>query len=44
MTSIDAKKGKGSFFSEKEDKDEQQEFETGPMSILMQSVKMNTQV
>jgi hypothetical protein len=28
----------------KEDKDEQKEFETGPLSILMQSVKQNTQV
>lgn len=32
------------FFSVKEDKDEQKEFETGPLSILMQSVKQNTQV
>jgi hypothetical protein len=31
--------------SEKMDeKDEQKEFETGPMSVLMQSVKNNTQV
>jgi hypothetical protein len=35
---------KDSFFSVKEDKDEQKEFETGPLSILMQSVKQNTQV
>jgi len=35
---------KESFYSIKEDKDEQKEFETGPMSILMQSVKQNTQV
>ncbi|CAM9230270.1 unnamed protein product, partial [Ectocarpus fasciculatus] len=28
----------------KEDKDEQKEFETGPLSILMNSVKQNTQV
>jgi hypothetical protein len=27
-----------------EDKDEQKEFETGPMSVLMHSVKQNTQV
>jgi len=27
-----------------EEKDEQKEFETGPMSVLMQSVKNNTQV
>lgn len=32
------------FYSTKEDKDEQKEFETGPMSVLMQSVKQNTQV
>ena len=35
---------KESFYSVKEDKDENKEFETGPMSILMQSVKQNTQV
>ena len=35
---------KESFYSEKEDKDEQKEFETGPLSILMNSVKQNTQV
>ena len=35
---------KESFYSVKEDKDEQKEFETGPLSILMQSVKQNTQV
>lgn len=28
----------------KEDKDEQKEFETGPMSVLVHSVKNNTQV
>lgn len=28
----------------KEDRDEQKEFETGPLSVLMQSVKNNTQV
>jgi hypothetical protein len=27
-----------------EEKDEQKEFETGPLSVLMQSVKQNTQV
>ena len=27
-----------------EERDEQQEFETGPLSVLMQSVKQNTQV
>jgi hypothetical protein len=27
-----------------EERDEQKEFETGPLSILMQSVKQNTQV
>lgn len=27
-----------------EEKDEQAEFETGPLSVLMQSVKQNTQV
>lgn len=27
-----------------EERDEQKEFETGPMSVLMQSVKNNTQV
>jgi hypothetical protein len=36
------------FFSSKdvtmEEKDEQKEFETGPLSVLMQSVKQNTQV
>lgn len=42
MTSINDKKE--SFFSVKEDKDEQKEFETGPLSILMNSVKQNTQV
>jgi hypothetical protein len=36
--------GKGSFYSEKVDKDEEKEFETGPLSILMHSVKQNTQV
>jgi small nuclear ribonucleoprotein D2 len=35
---------KESFYSVKEDKDEQKEFETGPLSILMHSVKQNTQV
>ena len=35
---------KESFYSTKEDKDEQKEFETGPLSILMNSVKQNTQV
>ena len=35
---------KESFYSVKEDKDEQKEFETGPLSILMNSVKQNTQV
>jgi len=35
---------KESFYSVKEDKDETKEFETGPLSILMQSVKQNTQV
>ncbi len=35
---------KESFYSEKEEKDEQKEFETGPLSILMNSVKQNTQV
>jgi hypothetical protein len=38
------KKEGGGFFSVKEDKDEQKEFETGPLSVLMQSVKQNTQV
>lgn len=42
MTSINDKKE--SFFAVKEDKDEQKEFETGPLSILMNSVKQNTQV
>lgn len=32
------------FYSIKEDKDEQKEFETGPLSVLMHSVKHNTQV
>ena len=32
------------FYSSKEDKDEKEEFETGPLSVLMQSVKNNTQV
>jgi hypothetical protein len=27
-----------------EERDEQTEFETGPLSVLMQSVKQNTQV
>jgi hypothetical protein len=27
-----------------EDRDEQAEFESGPLSVLMQSVKQNTQV
>lgn len=27
-----------------EERDEQKEFETGPLSVLMQSVKQNTQV
>jgi small nuclear ribonucleoprotein D2 len=35
---------KESFFSVKVDKDEEKEFETGPLSILMHSVKQNTQV
>jgi small nuclear ribonucleoprotein D2 len=35
---------KDSFYAEKEEKDEQKEFETGPLSILMTSVKQNTQV
>lgn len=41
MTTINDKKE--GFYSVKEDKDEQKEFETGPMSILMNSVKQNTQ-
>ena len=32
------------FYEQKKDTEEQTEFETGPMSILMQSVKQNTQV
>ena len=32
------------FYASKEDKDEREEFETGPLSVLMQSVKNNTQV
>jgi hypothetical protein len=35
---------KEAFYSIKEDKDEQKEFETGPLSVLMQSVQQNTQV
>jgi hypothetical protein len=35
---------KEAFYSVKEDKDEQKEFETGPLSVLMQSVQQNTQV
>ena len=35
---------KETFWSVKEDKDEQKEFETGPLSVLMHSVKQNTQV
>lgn len=35
---------KESFYSVKVDKDEEKEFETGPLSILMHSVKQNTQV
>jgi len=31
-------------FEMSKDLDEQKEFETGPMSVLMQSVKQNTQV
>ena len=32
------------YYAKKEDKDELKEFETGPLSVLMQSVKQNTQV
>ena len=32
------------YYTTKEDKDEKEEFETGPLSVLMQSVKNNTQV
>jgi small nuclear ribonucleoprotein D2 len=35
---------KESFYSVKVDKDEEKEFETGPLSILWQSVKENNQV
>ena len=35
---------KDAFYSVKEDKDEAKEFETGPLSVLMYSVKQNTQV
>lgn len=35
---------KDEYYATKEEKDEAQEFETGPLSVLMQSVKNNTQV
>lgn len=35
---------KDDFYQTKEDKDEKEEFETGPLSVLMQSVKNNMQV
>lgn len=32
------------FSTQYEERDEQKEFETGPLSVLMQSVRQNTQV
>ena len=41
---MSSEKKESSFWSVKEDKDEAKEFETGPMSVLLQSVKSNSQV